>query len=154
MIALGQADAANRLLAEVEQESRALGAQWILAVALNTRGRAALVQDDPEEAETPLREAAAILGGLHDTWAIRYTLTHLADVAALRRDPGRAALLYGAADLLTEKNVSNFPVMQQLSNRCRASAQEQLGADLFAVTHQQGRALPFDDAVSLAAGPG
>ena len=113
----------------MEPEIRALGAQWILAVALNTRGRAALVQDDPEEAETPLREAAAILGRLRDTWAIRYTLTHLADVAALRHDPGRAALLYGAADLLMERNVSNVPVMQELSDRCRATAAEQLGAD-------------------------
>jgi predicted ATPase/DNA-binding XRE family transcriptional regulator len=153
-IALGQADAAHRLLAQAEQEIRDLGAQWILAVALNTRGRAALVQDDPLAAEIPLREAAAILGRLHDTWAIRYTLTHLADVAALRGDPGRAALLYGAADLLIEKNVSNFPVMQQLSDRCRAAAVGQLGADQFAVTHQRGRALAFDDAVALAAGPG
>lgn len=154
MIALMQMDAANRLLTQVEREMRDLGAHWILAVALNTRGRAALIQDDPEEAEIPLREATAILGRLHDTWAIRYTLTHLADVAALRGDPGRAALLYGAADLLMEKNVSNFPVMQQFSDRCRAAAAEQLGADLFAVTHQRGRALPFDDAVALAAGQG
>lgn len=63
-IALGQADAAHRLLAQAEQEIRDLGAQWILAVALNTRGRAALVQDDPLAAEIPLREAAAILGRL------------------------------------------------------------------------------------------
>jgi hypothetical protein len=53
-----------------------------------------------------------------------------------------------------EKNVSNFPVMQQLSGRCRAAAVEQLGADQFAVTHKQGRALAFDDAVALAAGSG
>jgi len=154
LIALGQPDVANLLLAQVEQEIRDLGAQWILAVALNTRGRAALTQDHPEEAEIPLREAAAILGRLHDTWAIRHTLTHLADVAALRRDPGRAALLYGAADLLIEKNASTFPVMQQLSDRCRAAAQDQLGADLFAITHQQGRAMSFDDAVTLATSPG
>jgi hypothetical protein len=142
------------MLTPVEREMRDLGVHWILAVALNTRGRAALIQDDPEEAEITLREAAAILGRLHDTWAIRYALTHLADVAALRGDPGRAALLYGAADLLMEKNVSNFPVMQQFSDRCRAAAAEQLGADLFAVTHQRGRALPLDDAIALAAGPG
>jgi len=111
------------------------------------------VQDDPEEAETPLREAAAILGRLRDTGAIRYTLTHLADVAALRHDPGRAVLLYGAADLLMERNVSNVAVMQELSDRCRATAAEQLGANLFAVTHLRGRALPLDDGVILAAAP-
>jgi hypothetical protein len=44
--------------------------------------------------------------------------------------------------------------MQQLSDRCRAAAQDQLGADLFAVTHQRGRALSFDDAVTLATSPG
>jgi ATP/maltotriose-dependent transcriptional regulator MalT len=153
-IAYGQMDAADRLLTEVEPEIRELGAQWILAVALNTRGRAALVQGDPVRAEIPLRESATILGRLQDTWAIRYTLTHLADVAALRGDPGRAALLYGAADPLIERNVSHFPVLQQLSDRCRAAATEQLGADLFAVTHHRGRALPLDDAVALAAGPG
>jgi predicted ATPase/DNA-binding XRE family transcriptional regulator len=151
-VAFGQADAADRLLVEVEREVRRLRADWILAVALNTRGRAALVRGDPLSAEIPLREAAAILGRLQDTWAIRHTLTHLADVAALRGDPGRAALLYGAADLLMERNVSNFPVLQQLSDRCRATATDQLGADVFAATHQRGRALPLDEAVALAAG--
>jgi len=130
----------------------AIPPRWV--VALNTRGRATLVLGDSLSAENPLREAAAILGRLRDTWAIRYTLTHLADAAALRGDPGRAALLSGAADLLMERNVSNFPVMQELSDRCRAAAAEQLGADLFAVTHMRGRGLPFGDAVALAAAPG
>jgi predicted ATPase/DNA-binding XRE family transcriptional regulator len=149
-VALGRADVADRLLVEIEQEVRELRAEWILAVALNTRGRAALVLGDPLSGEFPLREAAAILGHLKDTWAIRYTLTHLADAAALRGDPGRAALLYGAADLLMEKNVSHFPVLQQLSSRCRAAATEQLGAELFAKTHRRGRSLPLDEAVALA----
>jgi len=127
----------------------AIPPRWV--VALNTRGRATLVLGDSLSAENPLREAAAILGRLRDTWAIRYTLTHLADAAALRGDPGRAALLYGAADLLMERNVSNFPVLQQLTDRCRAAATEQLGADLFAATHQRGRALPLDEALALAA---
>jgi predicted ATPase/DNA-binding XRE family transcriptional regulator len=153
-IALGQIDAAERLLTDIELQTRKLGARWILAVALNTRGRAALMQGDPEHAEVPLREAAAILGRLQDTWAIRYTLTHLADAAALRGDPGRAALLYGAADLLMEQAVSHFPVLQQLSERCRAAATEQLGEALFTVTLQRGRALPVGDAVALAAGSG
>jgi predicted ATPase/transcriptional regulator with XRE-family HTH domain len=153
-IALGQMDAAERLLANVELDTRKLGAPWILAVALNTQGRAALLRGDPVHAEIPLREAAAILGRLQDTWAIRYTLTHLADAAALRGDPGRAALLYGAADLLMEQNVSHFPVLQQLSERCRAAATEQLGEDLFTVTLQRGRALPVGDALALAAGLG
>ena len=123
-------------------------------MALNTRGRAALIQGDPDHAEPPLREAAAILGRLQDTWAIRYTLTHLADVAALQGNPHRAALLYRAADLLMEQNVSHFPVLQQLSDRCRAAATNQLGEDLFTATLQQGRALPAGDAITLAAGPG
>src|SRR5215469_4713278 len=52
-----------------------------------------------------------------------------------------------------ERNVSNFPVMQELSDRCRATAAEQLDADPFAVTHLRGRALPLDDGVILAAAP-
>jgi hypothetical protein len=91
-------------------------------VALNTRGRTALLQDDPDQAEIPLRESAAILGRLKDTWAVRYTLTHLADADALRGDPERAAVLHGTGDLLMEKNVSQHPVLQQLSDRCRAMA--------------------------------
>jgi predicted ATPase/DNA-binding XRE family transcriptional regulator len=149
-VALGRADVADRLLVDVERKLRDLQAQWILAVALNTRARAALVLGDPPSAENALREAAAILGRLQDTWAIRYTFTHLADLAALRGDPNRAALLYGAADRLIERNASHFPVLQQLSDRCKAAATVQLGADLFAMTHQRGRSMALDEAVALA----
>jgi predicted ATPase/transcriptional regulator with XRE-family HTH domain len=151
-IALGQADEADRLLSELEPQIRELGAQWILAVALNTRARAALIERGPARAEIPLREAAAILGRLQDTWALRHTLTHLADVAALRGNPQRAALLYGAAQPLMERNVSHYPVLQQLSDRCRAAAREQLGAELFTEVYQRGCDLPLDEAVALAAG--
>jgi hypothetical protein len=122
-------------------------------VTLNTRGRAELLEGDAVGAETRLREAAAICGRLRDTWAIRYTITHLADGAALQGDAVRAALLYGVADLLTEKNVSAFPVLRKLSERCRAAAAQQLGTDVFADLCQQGRALPLEEAIALATGP-
>jgi hypothetical protein len=99
------------------------------------------------------REAAAICGRLRDTWAIRYTLTHLADVAALQGDAARAARLYGAAELLNEKNVSAFPVLRRLSERCRAAAAQQLGTDVLADLCQQGRALPLEEGIALATGP-
>jgi hypothetical protein len=65
---------------------------------------------------------------------------------------GRAALLYGAANLLMEQNVPHFPVLQQLSDRCRAVATMQLGKTCSPVTLQQGRAPPVGDAITLAAG--
>jgi hypothetical protein len=152
-ISLGQPAAADRLLIGVEGELRALEARWILAVALNTRGRAALLAGDHTRAAAPLREAAAILGRLQDRWAMRFTLTHLADVAALAANPRRAAMLYGAADVLIERNVSHFPVNQRLSERCRAAAEAEIGPDTFEAIHRQGRALPFDEVVALAGRP-
>lgn len=70
----------------------------------------------------------------------------------LSGDPVRAAELYGAADVLMESNVSHFPALRQLSDRCRAGAARQLGPDRFAEAHQRGRALAADEAVVLAAG--
>jgi len=70
----------------------------------------------------------------------------------LSGDPVRAAELYGAADVLMESNVSHFPALRQLSDRCRAGAARQLGPDRFAEAHQRGRALAADEAVALAAG--
>lgn len=139
------------VLDPAERELRRLGARWILAVALNTHGRAALVAGDHIAAAVPLRESAEILGGLRDRWAVRFALTHLADAAALAGDPRRAALLYGAADFLSERNVSSFPVNQALSQRCRDLARSGIGVPAFDALHAQGRALPFAEATALAA---
>jgi hypothetical protein len=152
LIALGQADAAEVLLVAAELEIRELGAQWLLAVTLNTRGRVAFTDGDPARAEELLRESAGILGRLQDTWAIRYTLTHLADAAALRSDNDRAALLCGAADPLVESNVMHFPVLSQLSGRCRTAATERLSTELFDAAYREGRALPMAEAIAFAVG--
>jgi hypothetical protein len=132
-----QSDPANRLLTQVEREICDLGAQWILAAALNTRGRSALIWDKPEEAQIPLREAAAILGRLHDTWRSgtrSHTWRTLPRFEVIQA--GRLSSTEPPA--FSWKNVSNFPVMQQFSDRRRTAAAEQLGANLLAVTHQRG----------------
>jgi len=67
-------------------------------------------------------------------------------------DPDRAALLYGTADPLIESNVMHFPVLKQLSERCRTAAAERLGTELFDAVYREGRALALTEAIAIAVG--
>lgn len=91
-------------------------------------------------------------GRLHDTWAMRFALTHLADAAAMMADDRRAGLLYGAADVLVERNHSSLPVYQRLTERCRSATSAQGGRDAFEAILREGRALRPEEVVALATG--
>ena len=103
-----------------------------------------------------MTQALGILARLQDSWAIRYPLVYLATAAAMQSRPERAAVLYGVAEAFSERsgNVSNFPVPQRVSDRYRAQVAAQLGSAHFQKLVEQGRALPFDDAVAFASDSG
>jgi hypothetical protein len=46
----------------------------------------------------------------------------------------------------------HFPVLSQLSERCRTAATDRLGTELFDAAYREGRALPMTEAIALAVG--
>jgi Tfp pilus assembly protein PilF len=152
----GQLGEADRILAECQAETRALGVPSSLALVLNNRGRVLLEMGEYARAEVMLREAITILGTLHHSGAITGAFTHLANAAHLQSDPRRAARLFGAADAALERNGAplpeTHPFYRKLNQRCRAEATAQLGASTFETLRRQGRAMPVEAAVAMAAG--
>ena len=142
----------SRQIEQVDDEVRELRMRWMRGVVLNTRARLALAGDDAGTVTRVMTEAIDILSGLQDSWAIRYPLAYLATAAAMRSKPRRAAVLYGVADAFSERsgNISTFPVPQQVADRYRAQIEAELRAALFEEVVEQGRALPFQEALALA----
>ena len=111
------------------------------------------MQGAPDEAHALLTRSVRIFGTLGDTWGMAHQLTHLADAAARRGEPQRAALLYGAVDgLADEVGAGVFPVWRDLSDRCQARAIEALGLDVLTALRRRGRDLRGDQILGLASG--
>jgi tetratricopeptide (TPR) repeat protein len=153
----GRPAEADRILADCETPTRALGVPWSLALVLNNRGRILLELGEHARAEALLKESVTILGRLHDSGAIMGAFTHLANAAMLQSNPQRAARLFGAADAVRERNGAKLPVVhpfyRPLNQRCQAAATTELGHPTFETLHRQGREMPIDHAVAFAADP-
>jgi predicted ATPase len=143
----------NQALTAHSVELRAQGIPWTLAVTLGIHGRAALLLGDYPRAQDLLQEGVLLSGRLRDTWVLMHQLTSLADAAALQREPQRAAMMYGVVDVFTEQTGATiFPVWRTLSERCQQTAIAAIGLDAFQQHRRQGRQLPLDDVITLAAG--
>jgi hypothetical protein len=90
----------DQLLTAHAARQRALGTSWTVALTLGFHGRIALQCGEHAQAEQLVRESVLISARVHDIWAMMHQLTGLANTAALRSDPDRAATLYGAVDAL------------------------------------------------------
>jgi predicted ATPase/DNA-binding XRE family transcriptional regulator len=151
-IATGAMAAADTLLTARVPEIEQRAAAWPLAVALGIHGRVAAVLGDTARADTMLTRSVRMFGELGDTWGMAHQLTHLADIAAQRGEHTRAALLYGAVDVLTEQFGAHvFHIWQDLSDQCQATALGALGVERFTALRRQGRTLSPADVVTLAA---
>jgi len=123
---------------------------WPLAVALGVQGRVASVLGEEARADRLLTRSVEIFGELEDTWGMAHQLTH---VAGQGGDHARAALLYGAVDVLADQvGARVFPVWQKLSDRCQADALVALGVERYAELRRQGRGLAVAEVVELAVG--
>ncbi|GAB2878207.1 hypothetical protein GCM10027026_31140 [Myroides odoratimimus subsp. xuanwuensis] len=152
-VAAGDVTGASALLSNVLPQAERTGSPWTLGVLLGVLGRVRAVQGDPDEAHAMLTRSVRIFGTLGDTWGMAHQLTHLADAAALRDEPERAALLYGAVDgLADEVGAGVFPVWRDLSDHCQARAVEALGLDVLTSLRRRGRELGADQVLRLASG--
>jgi non-specific serine/threonine protein kinase len=152
-IAANDVTGASALLSDALPQAERTGSPWTLGVLLGVLGRVRGVQGEPDEAHALLTRSVRIFGTLGDTWGMAHQLTHLADAAALRDEPQRAALLYGAVDgLADEVGAGVFPVWRDLSDRCQARAVESLGLDVLTSLRRRGRDLRGDQILRLASG--
>jgi tetratricopeptide (TPR) repeat protein len=150
-IARGQLADVDELLNAHAAQLRAQGAPCWLALTLEFHGRVALHLGKHSRADELLREAVLISARLHDLWGIMHQLTGLANTAALRCDPHRAAMLYGAADALIERTGATLlPAWQEPSGRCQAAVIAAIGDDTFQALRHEGQQLPITNVIALA----
>jgi predicted ATPase/class 3 adenylate cyclase len=97
-LAAGDFDRGRRLLRESTELSRAADDSFSAASSLHSLGDLELTSGRLEAAEASYREALALSWDFDADRLVCYSLAGLAAVAAERRDPERAALLWGFAE--------------------------------------------------------
>jgi len=122
-----------------------------VARALHTMGGAALLVGHIDEAAAAYREALERfwhLGAVVDTADI---LEGIAVVATRRGLLSQAAVLFGAATALREASDAPIPPADLASNdQALHSVRSELDAEVFAAAWASGRALPLEQAVTMA----
>lgn len=151
-IALGRPAEADQLLTQRIGKIRDQD-PWSLSVALTFNGFAALLLGDYARAEDLLRESLIILGRIQNTWMMMPGLTLLASAAAQRSAAQRAARLFGVTDAIIERTGASIPpIFDELAERGRIVARNQLGSVTFEVLHQRGRELRLREVMALVIG--
>jgi non-specific serine/threonine protein kinase len=119
--------------------------------ALLELGRVAFVEGHTERAGKLIGESLALSRDGRRMRQIALCVHALACVAVAIRQPTRAAQLFGAAAALGER--VSIPLPEAPSTvyaRAKASAEDQLGAEMFTRAWDTGYALPLEQALSLA----
>jgi non-specific serine/threonine protein kinase len=148
----GNIDRAEAHFAEGLRQFRHLNNAYGIGVVLTNLGRIARDRGDYAPAATLFAESLVLHWEDGDKVRIAGCLSSLAIVAALSRQPERAARLFGAAEALRE--AIGAPVPRHLGQYARATghARDALGERAFDDAWAAGRALPLTDAVKEAAG--
>jgi len=115
---------------------REVGSKYGIAVVLNNLGHLALHQGDDQRAAALYKEGFALAQALGaDNEGIPHILAALGGVAVVRRQPRRAARLFGA-----------------MAAWCAANNGSQLDEATFAAAWAAGRVLPLEEAIAYALG--
>ncbi|MBI4673578.1 MAG: tetratricopeptide repeat protein [Chloroflexi bacterium] len=152
---LGELDAAKPLWEGALAQARAIGETWGQGWALGGLGDVARLQGDFVQARAYFTEALALHYELGNTSALPYTLEALANLAAMTREPKRAAELWGAGEAL--RQINNEPLPPSYRNDYAphvASARKALGEQKFHAAWVRGGALSLAQVVALALGKG
>jgi predicted ATPase/transcriptional regulator with XRE-family HTH domain len=130
---------------------RQLGDKVNTAIALHNLGQVAQQQQDFDQATALLTESLALNRDLGEQQSIATCLAALAAVAAGRRQPVRAARLFGAThSLLAATGAHLYLPDQVVYDRNQATTQALLGPDAWAVAWAAGAALSLEQVVAYA----
>ena len=119
--------------------------------ALNNLGYVMLERGEPERARVLLEESLTLPRDAGNTHGIVDALEGLALLAARWGSPADGARLLGAAESLRKRGqVAPVPGESAQREQLLAALQAALDAEAFASARAAGRALPLEEAVSLA----
>ncbi len=122
-----------------------------LAWDLQSLGECALGLGNSRLASTRLAEALGMFHGYGYRPGVAWCLAGLAGVAALERQPQRAAQLWGASESLrTSIGARPAPAARATRERLLAAVREQLGEMEFAAEWARGQALTVEEAIAHA----
>ncbi len=124
-----------------------------ITMCLTGLAMATLEQGDHERAAALIEEDLRLLRGLRDKVGISYGLLGLAGVAALRRQPARAARLWGAAEALREAtgvSLSPFERIQFNYEGYSANSRSWLDEVAWATAWAEGRDMTPEEALEYA----
>jgi tetratricopeptide (TPR) repeat protein len=111
----------------------------------------AFLQGRHAQAEDLHRQSLELKWKMQDKGGIAYSLEGLAQAAAARAQPERAALLWGAAHELREfTHLPRGPSLGHVYASLMPAVQDQLGEQGFSAAFQRGRSLPLAQAVQIA----
>ena len=115
------------------------------------RGRLALAEGDPEGALGWFARALTALRRLKNHWSTIILLEDLAQIAAERDDPERAARMRGAAAHLREEaGAAPLPPEREAMDRVATSVRAGIGAEAFDAASRAGQALSLSQALDQA----
>jgi DNA-binding NarL/FixJ family response regulator len=146
-LAGGDLIAARRWAAE--GVSTAVG--WHLALALTTRARVAIAQDEPDRAERDAHDALACAAEVEAYLGISDTLECLADLAAEADSHREAARLFGAAAAIRQRmGAVRFKVWDASYEASVAALRNAMGQEDFEAAWAEGAALSTEEAIAYA----
>lgn len=142
---------ARSLFEEAVGVAGRLGDDWLQMLPMRNLGLVALKQGDFAEAERWLREGLRGLRKLEEQWLVARTIEYIAQASAARRDPARAARLFGAAEAMRE-TVRSFQEPEDRADYelALATAREGLGGEAFDAAWEEGRAMSYAEAIAFA----
>jgi predicted ATPase/DNA-binding CsgD family transcriptional regulator len=122
-----------------------------LAVALMTRTRVAIAQDEPEQAERDAHDALAIAAGVQANLAVPDILECLATLASETGSHREAARLFGAAEAIRQRmGMVRFKVWDASYEASAATVRDALGEQDFDAAWAEGAALSTEEAIAYA----
>lgn len=147
----GDNAAAKVFLEESLAMAQALPDLQMVGDAQSNLGGVMLDLGDLAAAVTLSHSALELRWEQRDKYGLAFSLENLASIAAVQADPGRAARLLGAAEVLRETIGSPVtPTWRGRYERFMALAKSQLGEAEFAAAWQAGRRLGLEEAVTHA----
>jgi len=131
--------------------ARERGDEMFISWGLEGMAGVAFLQGQHARAEELHRQSLELKWKLQDKGGIAYSLEGLAQAAAARAQPERAALLWGAGHALREfTHLLSVPSLRHVYASLIPAVQGQLGEQRYNEAFQRGRSLPLAQAVQIA----
>jgi tetratricopeptide (TPR) repeat protein len=146
---VGRYDDALRHLIEMRDLAERFDNPWLAAVSRVYLGILAVAQGRPEEARAPMDDGLELSLAAHSTRSVTLCLAAFARLEFVDGDPGRTALLAGAAEGLRRRaGLRAWPLMRRGEAELVAQVRQALGPDRFDQVFAAGSRLSQQEAVA------